>query len=581
MSSPVREVGVLQHGVHGSADRRAVAAPLPRREVEVDGVLGQPGVVRRPARRPPSVGRRGGEQRRRAGWRSSPSAPTPRPSARARSASHVAGVGPRQLERLGRRRGASGVGRAVERPRARGRRAPASASTVALVALAVPSVDVLRLAVQRHDEVVDGPGAGDVQQAPALGVAHLLVERLERLEQRRLSAARRSAQRARPGQTTDIARAPLHLGGQPADDRDRELQALGGVHRHDPHGVVVALGQDRVAGPALGRLVGGPPQVAAHAASAGVGPRPGLVDDVAHPPPDVAGVGPGERGLEHAPLVDDAVEQLGRRRRGRRRVAIERDVGDRRADRMVGRAPPAASANGFQRPPAALPVVQLDVAAAVQRRAQGGDERQLVGRVGGGAQRQQQVADLRRDVDDRRVLGAVRDGEARRAPPRASAATCGPGAARRCRRRRHGRSPPSPSPTGQPSRERGGHGGGDDGRLALAQHLRRRRRRRSWSARAEHVTVPWSRRPGPAGVERDVRRLHVGLGLDDLGEHAVDPVDDGRRSSGSWPTAPRARRRPGRRRPRYIGDVGAPEAVDRLLRVADDEQPAGERPQRR
>ena len=68
------QVGVLQHGVHGPPDRRAVATTLPRRQVEVDALLGQSGIDRR-GRRSGRLGRRG-----RGGWPTSSSAPMPRRS---------------------------------------------------------------------------------------------------------------------------------------------------------------------------------------------------------------------------------------------------------------------------------------------------------------------------------------------------------------------------------------------------------------------------------------------------------------------------------------------------------------------
>jgi len=40
-----RQVGILEHGVHRPTDGRAVAAALPRRQVQVDGVLAQPGIA--------------------------------------------------------------------------------------------------------------------------------------------------------------------------------------------------------------------------------------------------------------------------------------------------------------------------------------------------------------------------------------------------------------------------------------------------------------------------------------------------------------------------------------------------------
>ena len=57
---------------------------------------------------------------------------------------------------------------------------------------------------------------------------------------------------------------------------------------------------------------------------------------------------------------------------------------------------------------AGLPLPQLDVAAAVERAAQRLDERQRVGWIVGGAQRQQELTDLGGGVDHRGVLGAIR-----------------------------------------------------------------------------------------------------------------------------------------------------------------------------
>ena len=97
---------------------------------------------------------------------------------------------------------------------------------------------------------------------------------------------------------------------------------------------------------------------------------------------------------------------------------------------------------------------------------------------------------------------------------------------------------------------------------------------------AEHADRAVLARLGPAGVERSVRRLDERLGLDHRAEHAVDPVDDG----GAGAEVGRQRGRRGVElggRGEVGRDVRPPEAVDRLLGVADDEQPAGDRPQPR
>ena len=79
-----------------------------------------------------------------------------------------------------------------------------------------------------------------------------------------------------------------------------------------------------------------------------------------------------------------------------------------------------------------------------------------------------------------------------------------------------------------------------------------------------------------AGGERLVCRLRVGLGLDQPPEHVVDPLDHRRRRAevGAQRGAVGTDLIGGAQ---VLGDVGAPEPVDRLLRVADDEQPAGKR----
>ena len=115
--------------------------------------------------------------------------------------------------------------------------------------------------------------------------------------------------------TSAPPRARLRPGGEPGEHDDRELQALGGVDRHDAHGVVVGLGQDRFGdADAVGGLAVGPREVLPQRAAAGLAPHAGLVDQVPQPPPHVPRPGGRGRHLEDAAIADEAVEQLARRR---------------------------------------------------------------------------------------------------------------------------------------------------------------------------------------------------------------------------------------------------------------------------
>ena len=86
------------------------------------------------------------------------------------------------------------------------------------------------------------------------------------------------------------------------------------MDRHDPHGVVVGLGEHRLGDPgALGGLLVDPVEVGAQAAAGGLAPRPGLVDHEPQAAPHVARAALGEPELEGAAVAGDAVEQLGGR----------------------------------------------------------------------------------------------------------------------------------------------------------------------------------------------------------------------------------------------------------------------------
>ncbi len=173
--------------------------------------------------------------------------------------------------------------------------------------LGVAGVAAVAGAVQRDDEVVARAGGGDVQEAAAFVVVHLLVDRLDEVEvlglHRGLELHRVPAV-GRP-EHLDAALA-VRRGGHAGQDDDRELQALGGVDRHHADGVRVGLGQHRL-GDARGlfALVGGPGEVRTQAAVLHLGPRPRLVDDEADPAPGVAGPRADRGDLEHSAVGDD------------------------------------------------------------------------------------------------------------------------------------------------------------------------------------------------------------------------------------------------------------------------------------
>ena len=233
------QVDRLQHGVDGPADGGAVAALVPRRRVEVDA-RPWPGRGRRAARvvAPVAVARRtvGGRPTVRGPARPrsatvgvafalSPGAVARvdrcgrRPASRRRgsSAASATALGTSARERLGAAPLApSGAavglaGRPARRARPAPRRPARPASGGRCAA---------HRAVERDDEVIAGPRAGDVQQPAPLVLVELLVEGAGGLvvaggERRRRAAARarrRSRARRRPAGRPG-------LGGEPGHDR--------------------------------------------------------------------------------------------------------------------------------------------------------------------------------------------------------------------------------------------------------------------------------------------------------------------------------------------------------------------------
>ena len=120
--------------------------------------------------------------------------------------------------------------------------------------------------------------------------------------------------------------------------------------------------------------------------------------------------------------------------------------------------------------------------------------------------------------------------------------------------------------------ERGGDDGGDIGRLPFAQDVGRRAV--VVGLGAEQHDRRTRDRVGALGLQRHVLRLRLRLGDDQVAEHVVHELDD---RTGRAVVAGEALWRCAERRTgaEERGDVGASEPVDRLLRVADHEQPAG------
>ena len=104
----------------------------------------------------------------------------------------------------------------------------------------------------------------------------------------------------------------LPLPAEVGQDDDRELEALGAVHGHEPDDVVGLLGDAgvdlvRLALGVLGEPAGEGPQAAA--AGGGEGPR--LVDDREQVRGGLGAVAAGQRDLDQPALGDDALHQLG------------------------------------------------------------------------------------------------------------------------------------------------------------------------------------------------------------------------------------------------------------------------------
>ena len=274
------------------------------------------------------------------------------------------------------------------------------------------------------------------------------------------------------------------------------------MDRHDPHRVVVGLGQRRsrrparprcpAASPTRGSRASVPPTASAYARAWSTTKRTRRATSRKRPVSDAD--------LEHVTLAHDALEQLARRRptmRSRVQLAEEahrvgdRIVGRQRLGRRRGRMSQRPSCSTWYVKRSSSPQPNSDERSALTSAS-------VVARVVDRPQRHQQVADLaacrRRASSSRRGTGC----RPRRAPVRGSRATCAPAAGCRCRRAGRG-APLVARPCRRPAsprRSRRAPTAATSARLALAQlvgvgTVRRAARRRA------------ARRRGPARRGRD------------------------------------------------------------------------------
>ena len=391
--------------MHGAADRGAVAALVPRRQLEVAAVLREAGIARAAPRR-----------RARRASVVAPTNAAPR-------ALRERGVRARPPTRRGRDPGASGSAPGAARrrraPAVGRRRTPAScaafhSSSACVQRRAFDGREVARLAVHRHDEVIAGARARDVEQPQLLVEVHLLVDRLVQLEVRGLHALRQLHLVAAVGREQHLhaARRRDGRGRRAGTDHDRELETFRAVDRHDANRVVVGLGQHRLDDPrALGTLQRRPREVVAQRAALRRRRTPA----------------PGRRrsaraarrrgtGLPSAPTSSTrrsrtmrsssslGVAHSARRVQGRARYASASATGWSAGTASGGATPevPAPAVLDMER-------VEVVVAAAEERRPQRAHERELVGGIVDRAQRRDADRGPRGvAVDQRARLGAVR-----------------------------------------------------------------------------------------------------------------------------------------------------------------------------
>ena len=423
--------------------------------------------------------------------------------------------------------------------------------------------------------MVGGPGGRHVEEAAGLGLVGLLLQ----------------------GGPLVVATGPhrgvdLHLGPvmppqdhggpggrprpvEPGEEDHGELQALRGVDGHDAHGVVVGLRQDHLDGlhPLL-LLEGGPRQEAVQIPAVVVGELPGLVGHEAEPPPGVPGPTVVEGQFHHPSPVDDLLDQPAHVEPAATSVQLPQHAhglhhrvvaaGRRRRHGQVVPGPPGRGVPD-----------QVVVPAAERRGPERGHQVHLVGRVVDRPQDGQELLDLVGGEDQRARLEAVGDagpveGVEEQGQARAGRDEHGlvpvPGRMF-ASRRAHG-----PALVADPP-----HGGGQLPGLGDPDHVDPRglpvgagSHRPAQEHHGRHRRVVGRQ----GGVESLVRRLQPRSSRSDqFGEDPVDPVDDrgdraevdAQREAVPGEAVPHPEEEP---------HVGPAEAVDGLLGVADEEEPA-------
>ena len=269
---------------------------------------------------------------------------------------------------------------------------------------------VAGLVVHRHDQVILGTGEGHVQQPSFLGSGSLLFV---------------GSHVGEPGtgQSSEADQRPAVLPVEPrrrvgavgaaetGDDRDREFETLGGVDGHDAQRVFALVGAELDPIDIVDASVD-PRQVLRQSSTGGIAPGPGLVDHVAHPPPRFAGhlLAFAQRRGDSPPAVVELGEQLGR---GALVLSptelLEHPQGIADDARILGVDPellvePARLAGACTE----MELHQLSVVDPEDRRAQRGDDLELVGRIIDRAQHPKQFVDLARSVDQGATLDPIR-----------------------------------------------------------------------------------------------------------------------------------------------------------------------------
>ncbi len=435
---------MLEHGVHGTTDGRA-APPSPAASAE--------GTVASTSTRP-STGGRGSPLSSRASRASSSSSSSRWPASAVGATDHgraaavdrgpVAGTPGGPLRRGPRRRAVAGgdveQGRfGVEhgRPPRRGARVaePMEQRGVALVG---PHARV----VEAHEQLLAGSSGGDVQQPHRFG----LLEPLRARPRRRPIPP--SANRAPPPSTEKEISGPssCHItlvppGGAPV--ASPASTTTGNSRPLDPCTVRMRTASSSGSGTTVSTAAAPPSTWSrAQARNCASDDPPASTkarawsSDEPEPPPVVARAALGEGELDQPALARRC------RRRARRRAPTT-------ARRASARSRASAAATGWSSatvvgpasgrvptPAGAPPLEQLGVGAGEGRRAQGGDDGDLVGRVLDGREQGEHLAHDVGAPHQRAALDAVRDVGVVEGP--LDAARAAPGSARGWRRRRSG-----------------------------------------------------------------------------------------------------------------------------------------------